>query len=201
MGNLIVTIDDLLIEFASNMSLGMKAITAAAETYKLAIDKYRDKAREKFAEKFPTIRKDTWSILENIGRGKLPPQATMMASGAVEKLLEAKLPRKKMMTVAATNVTVYNAEKDAYETVPFAHLNAKQADIVLNPVAHAIRTKRQQYRYVRKMAEQKPPCKCPDNALPYVVLSDGILFRKSAMVTFDVLERIIESERNLCDRK
>lgn len=198
---LIVTIDDLIIEFASNMSLGMKAICAAAETYKTAIDKYGDKAREKFAEKFPTIRKDTWSILENVGKGKLPPQATMMAAGAVEKLLEAKLPKKKMMTVASANVTVYNAEKNAYETVPFAHLNAKQADIVLNPVTHSIRTKQQQYRYVRKMAEQKTSCKCPDSALPYVVLSDGILFRKSAMVTFDVLEHIIESERAACEGK
>lgn len=193
---MIVTIDDLIIEFASNMSLGMKAICAAAETYKLAIDKYGDKAREKFAEKFPTIRKDTWSILENVGKGKLPPQATMMAAGAVEKLLEAKLPKKKMMTVAATNVTVYNAEKDSYETVPFAHLNAKQADIVLNPVTHSIRTKQQQYRYVRKMVDSKPPCKKPECTLPFVVMSDGVLFRKSVKIPFDVLERIVESERS-----
>ena len=188
---MIMTIDDLMIEFASAMSLGMKAIEAASETYKLAIDKYGEKARKRFAERFPTIRRNTWKILENIGRGRLPPQATMMCDGAVDKLLDAKIPKKKMNTIASTNVMVYNVEKDEYETVPFSHLTEKQADIVLNPVTHSIRTKKQQYNYVRKMESAASSGKRPNNVVPFVVLSDGVMFRKSAKLSFDELRNVL----------
>ena len=101
---MIITLDDLIVEFASNMSLGMRAIQAAAEAYVTAIAKYPSRARETFAARFRTIRRETWAILEHIGGRRLPPQAMMMASGAVQKMLEAKVPYRKPMGVAESTV-------------------------------------------------------------------------------------------------
>lgn len=178
----IITLDDLVIEFASNFSLGMKAILAAAETYVTALRKYPTKARDEFSRRFPTIRKDTWEIIEDIGSGKLPPQATMMAPGAVAKLRDAKLPRRMTMALVDVKVSVYNPATGKYNDIPFTHLSESQADIVLNPITHDIRTLEQQKRYVKKQIDAvkaKPRAKVRE----WVVMEDGVLVKKMTKLT------------------
>ena len=173
---MIITLDDLIVEFASNMSLGMRAIQAAAEAYVTAIAKYPKRARETFAARFRTIRRETWAILEHIGGRRLPPQAMMMASGAVQKMLEAKVPYRKLMDFAKSTVTVYNPKTGTYSTIPFAYLTEGQADILLNPVTHALRSKDQQRRYVERTAH------AGDAAARKVVRSPGWVMTDAGLV-------------------
>lgn len=187
---LIITIDDLIIEFASNITLGMKAIAAAAETYYTALRKYGDRAKQQFAHHFPTIRPHTWAILEDIGKGKLPPQATMMSSGAVDKIRSAKIPQKRLLALANRHVAVYNPLTDSYDTLPFSYLTEKQADIILNPITHSIRNKDQQKRYVARLTTTPTPSRRPKSR-DYIITQTGIIFRKTTTISFEELQQIL----------
>jgi hypothetical protein len=191
---MIITLDDLVLEFAQNISFGMKAIEAAAQTYVTAIHKYGERARTYFSERFSTIRPATWQIIEDVGNGRLPPQSTMMTSGAVDKIRAAGLPRKLMVNIAESKVSVYNPTTCKYNDVPFSYLTEGQADILLNPVTHSIRTAAQQKRYVerlRKNVNNKPVA--IKERKNWAIVSDGIIFRKGARISFEEL-RIILTE-------
>lgn len=194
---MIITLDDLVIEFASTMTLGMKAVKAAAETYVDALRRYPTKAARQFAERFPSIRRETWSMLEDIGTGHLPPNALMMSSGAAQKLKDAKLPRAVAEKVTNSIVSVYNPAKNCYEDVRFTHLTESQADIILNPVSHCIRNKDQQKRYVVRDAKRFEKKDKPKPKF-YAVVEDGVIFRKGAKLSFAEL-RVILNEREASD--
>lgn len=190
--HLVITLDDLVVEFASNFSLGMKAVVAAAEAYVEAIKKYT-RAREEFARRFPSIRPDTWRIIEDVGRGNLPPQATMMAPGAVAKLRDAKLPRKLFERVAEMKVSVYNPSTGRFSDVPFTHLTEMQADIVLNPVTHALRSVRQQKRYVAKVANEVAKAekdKPRVEVKPWAIVEGGVLVKRMTTLTLEDIRAI-----------
>lgn len=190
---MIITLDDLVIEFASTMSLGMKAVKAAAETYVDALRRYPSKAAKQFSERFPSIRRETWAILEDIGTGQLPPNALMMSSGAVQKLKDAKLPRAVAEKITNSIVSVYNPAKNCYEDVRFTHLTESQADIVLNPVSHCIRNKNQQARYIAREAARFAKKDRPKPRF-YVVVDDGVIFRKGAKLSFAELRAILDEQ-------
>lgn len=188
-GRMIIRLDDLVVEFASNLSLGMRAIVAAAETYVMAITKYPTKARDEFARRFPRIRKDTWQILEDVGRGRLPPESMMMLPGAVEKLRNAKIPKTRLAGVVNSTVSVYNPSSGSYVDVPFTHMTAAQADIVLNPVAHSLRTERQQKRYVE--AECSVAVHRKVNSPDFTYDGDGIIVKRLTRLSLGDLRAIV----------
>lgn len=194
--HLIITLDDLVVEFASNFSLGMRAVVAAAETYVTALRKYPAKAKDEFARRFPSIRPDTWRIIEDVGCGRLPPQATMMAPGAVAKLREAKLPRKLFDKVAETKVSVYNPSTGSFTDVPFTHLTEMQADIILNPVSHDLRSAEQQKRYVRKAVAVAVEDRPRVEMRRWVVVDGGVLIKRMTTLTPDDI-RAISKEMGL----
>lgn len=210
---MIITLEDLVEEFDKNYHLGMRAISAAAQTYVTAISKYGEKARVRFSMNFPEISRNTWKMLEDIGRNRLPPQAYMMSAGAVAKIKEAKIPKATMNKVAAHKVQVFNPQTKKSNDIQFTDLTESQADLLLNPKTHAIRTVEQQKRYLArqrtevriddrhvpssvtiaspKVGEEEKRVAPPAEQKPYVVLSDGILFKKSAKVTFAELRELL----------
>lgn len=191
---MIITLDDLVIEFASTMSLGMKAVKAAAETYVDALRRYPSKAAGMFAERFPSIRRETWAMLEDIGSGHLPPNALMMSPGAAQKLKDAKLPRTVAEKVTNSIVVVFNPAKNCYEDVRFTHLTESQADILLNPISHRIRTKDQQKRYIVRESAKFAPKSRPTPRF-YAVTNDGVIFRKGAKLSFAELHDILKAHQ------
>lgn len=190
---LMVTIDDLVVEFASSMSIGAKAIQAAAETYAMAISRFPQTAETVFAERFPQIRKDTWQLLYDIGRRKLPPQAMMMTHGAVAKLREARLPKQVLERAATAMVRVYDPSTGKYKDVRFTHLTEGQAEIVFNPITHSIRDVKQQMRYVKQsVSEQKKSVSIVPPA--YAITDDGIVFRRGGKMTFEEMAEILHNK-------
>ena len=110
----------------------------------------------------------------------------MMASGAVQKMLEAKVPYKTLMGVAESTVTVYNPKTGTYGTIPFAYLTEGQADILLNPVTHALRSAAQQRRYVEKTANADSARKVVKS--PSWVMTDaGLVCRSGVTIPVDEL--------------
>ena len=187
---MLVTIDDLVVEFASSMAIGTKAIQAAAETYVTALRKFPTRAEAVFAERFPNIRKETWALLHDIGRGALPPQTMMMLPGAIAKLRDARIPKKVVASVAQSKVRVYEPTTGKYKDVPFTHLTEGQADLVFNPVSHNIRTVQQQVRYIRQGGAMKR--EIPRTSAPcYAVVEDGIVFRRGGKMTFEEMAEIV----------
>lgn len=195
-----VSIDDLVIEFASTMNLGMKAIQAAAETYVLALTKFPAKAQRTFESKFPRIRKDTWALLEDIGRGRLPPETMTMLPGAVDKMRDAKLPQRLFRKLVNSYITVYNPATDKEVEVPFTHLTANQTDLVLNPVTHKVRTVIQQKRFVQRMVREQAKKErhwgkdeevVKSVSKDYEFVEDGILVRRLTRLSLTELKTIV----------
>ena len=187
---MMVTIDDLVVEFASSMAIGAKAIQSAAETYVAALTRFPLKAERVFAERFPQIRRETWQLMTDIGRRKLPPQAMMMLPGAVEKLREAKLPRRIVESAANTMVRVFDVASSKYKEVRFTHLTEGQAELVFNPISHSIRTVEQQKRYFERNLSSRPTPMRVD-APSFAVVDDGIVFRRGGKMSFAQMREIL----------
>ena len=191
---MIITLDDLVEDFGKQMKIGVQAVKSAAQIFVTAISKYGEKARARFSLNFPEISRNVWKMLEDIGRGKLPPQAYMMSAGAIAKLREAQIPTATMNKVAVHKVQVFNPLTKKGNDIQFTDLTERQAEQLFDPETHAIRTLDQQKQY---LAAQRPRVMVEARSVPPISTNIVPPVAKKSLPSSDVVDHWDEKDEKL----